>query len=293
VPAHFATLANPPTPVSGSITGSETASERRIRRSEASAEPVSPKIARLRAMLRRVAAGQNRCMARTDGLVKTRDRDPSRVAARKIGKGTVDAMIRDGGRFQGLDGNIYTIPLEEAMPMLGSPIATDPGQGILEEIARSRGHIAFLERKLIEMDEAELVMTTDTIEEERSGGPGGGYSLKRKENRQAISPWWALYERERRHFASVCAAAVRAGVEERRIRIAERQQDVLEAAFVAAIADLGLDPHDSRVRKVLGARLQQAIESGTSPSQPQVAVPAERVIEAEPVINSRPRPVDF
>jgi hypothetical protein len=139
VPAQTATLATPPTPVSGWITGSETPSERRIRRFGASAEPVTPKIARLRAMLRRVAA-----------------------------------------------------------------------------------------------------------------------------------------------------------VEERRIRIAERQQDVLEAAFVAAIADLGLDPHDSRVRKVLGARLQQAIEGGTSPVAP-VSVPAERVVEAEPVVlkPSGPKPVDF
>jgi hypothetical protein len=69
---------------------------------------------------------------------------------------------------------------------------------------------------------------------------------------------------------------------------------VLEAAFVAAIADLGLDPHDSRVRKVLGARLQQAIEGGTSPVAP-VSVPAERVVEAEPVVlkPSGPKPVDF
>ena len=238
------------------------------------------------------SAAQNDHMPRGDGLVKTRDRDPSRIAARKVGKGTVDAMIRDGGRFQGLDGNIYTIPLEEAMPMLGSPIATDPGQGILEEIARSRGHIAFLEQKLIALDEAELVETTDVIEESRSGGPGGSYELRRREQRAAISPWWALYERERKHFASVCAAAVRAGVEERRIRIAERQQDVLEAAFLAAIADLGLDPHDSRVRKALGVRLQAAIEGGQV-ATPPVVVSAQR--EMEPVIArpSGPKPVDF
>jgi hypothetical protein len=292
VPAAFATLATPPPPVSGLITRSETPSERRIRRFGASAEPVGPKIARLRAICGVVAAGQNDHMPWHPGLVKTKDRDPSRLAARKIGKGTVDAMIRDGGRFQGLDGNIYTIPLEEAMPMMGTPVATDPGQGILDEIARSAGHIRWLEQKLIALDEAEVVQTEYHVSEERSGGPGGGYELRRRELRPEISPWWALYERERKHFASVCAGAVRAGVEERRIRIAERQQDVLEAAFVAAIADLGLDPHDSRVRKVLGARLQQAIEGGTSPVAP-VSVPAERVAEPVPVKPSGPKPVDF
>jgi hypothetical protein len=235
VPAAFATLATPPPPVSGLITRSETPSERRIRRFGASAEPVGPKIARLRAICGVVAAA-----------------------------------------------------------MMGTPVETDPGQGILDEIARSAGHIRWLEQKLIALDEAEVVQTEYHVSEERSGGPGGGYELRRRELRPEISPWWALYERERKHFASVCAGAVRAGVEERRIRIAERQQDVLEAAFVAAIADLGLDPHDSRVRKVLGARLQQAIEGGTSPVAP-VSVPAERVVEAEPVVlkPSGPKPVDF
>jgi hypothetical protein len=184
---------------------------------------------------------------------------------------------------------------EEIMPALDRPIPTDPGVAIMNEIARSVGYIAYLERKVVELGEAELVTTEDSIEEERSGGPGGSYQLRRKESRQAVSPWWLLLERERKHLATVSSAAVRAGVEERRIRIAERQQDVLEAAFVAAIADLGLDPHDSRVRKVLGARLQQAIEGGNSPSQPKVAVPAERVIDVEPVPvkPSGPKPVDF
>jgi hypothetical protein len=226
-------------------------------------------------------------------LSPRRQRDPARIAACKVGNGAFDELLAYDGRFKGADGQYHVIEPEEIMPALGNPITADPGQAILDEIARSNGHIKFLESKLIAMDEAELVMTTDTIEESRSGGPGGSYELKRREHRQAISPWWALYERERRHFASVCAAAVRAGVEERRIRIAERQQDVLEAAFIAAIGDLGLDPHDTRIRKVLGARLQQAIE-GNSPPPPPVVVNAER--DPMPVPTSAPggpKPVDF
>lgn len=231
-------------------------------------------------------------------LMKTRGRNRRVLAETKVGEGPIDKMIADGGTFCVPGGAHVTFDLEELVPLLGQPIPVDPGQAVLEEIARSAGHVKWLESKLISMDEAELVRQDHYIDEERSGGPGGGYSLRRRETRPEVSPWWSLYERERKHFATVCAAAVRAGIEERKIRIAERQADMLEAAFIAAVTELGLDPHSSRVRQVIGKQLKLAIEGEIATPMDTILTASER--EAVPIeVRQQPptspdiKPVDF
>lgn len=143
---------------------------------------------------------------------------------------------------------------------LGAPRDVDPGVALLEEVQRSAGHVAWLEEKVRGLEESELVWgQVMAAHERRTGGPGGNYDLDREENRATINAWWELYERERRHLAAVASAALRAGVEERRVRLAERGYDVIEAALVSIIADLGHDPHDARVREIVGRRLRESI----------------------------------
>lgn len=47
----------------------------------------------------------------------------------------------------------------------------------------------------------------------------------------APSLWYELYARERDHLVKVCAAAIRAGVETRKVELAEKQGDLLAAAL--------------------------------------------------------------
>lgn len=168
----------------------------------------------------------------------------------------------------------------------------------MEELARSRGYIRDLEEHVNSLQEQELVWgKVSQVDETRTGGQGGDYNLVREEIRNEINAWWVMLERERKHYATVASQAVRAGLEERRVRLAERSVDVLEAAVVAALQDAGFDPHDSGIRQALGIRLQQAIESGqvidgalggaVRESDP-VVVSAERVGGETPL-----RPVDF
>jgi len=113
------------------------------------------------------------------------------------------------------------------------------------------------------MEEQDLVWgKVSEITETRTGGQGGDYNLVREEIRNEINAWWVMLERERKHYATVASQAVRAGLEDRRLKLAERGVDMLEAAFLAALGDVGLDPGDSAIRAAIGARLQQAIESG-------------------------------
>jgi len=171
----------------------------------------------------------------------------------------------------------------------------------MEEIARSAGYVRYLEEQVRLLTKEELVWQEALqLEEERTGGQGGNYTLERTEQRAQVNVWWELLERERRHLAQVATAAVRSGLEERRVRLAEKGVDQLEEAFVRAITALGLDPHDTRVRTAIGRELQRAIEGGAmsdeASGQP-VRVAAERatspiVVEGQ-VDSPMPAPVKF
>lgn len=183
------------------------------------------------------------------------------------------------------------------MPDMGPAQSVDPGAAIMEEIARSAAYVKYLEGKVRALTEEELVWS-DSLElnESRTGGQGGDYGLERTERRAQSNVWWDLLERERKHLATVANAAVRSGLEERRVRIAEKGIDALEEAFVRAIVALGFDPHDSRVRQAIGRELQIAIEGGAMGEGP-VRVPAERasaprVVEGE-AGQPLPAPVEF
>jgi hypothetical protein len=148
----------------------------------------------------------------------------------------------------------------KATMFLGEPRDIDPGVALLEEIHRSAGHVQWLEEKVRGLEESELVWgKVVAVKENRVGGQGGNYTLKRTENRATINTWWDLYAKERDHLSRVCLAALKAGIEERRVRIAERGVDALEIALGAALKDLGLNPDDPKVRAVMGNRLREVV----------------------------------
>lgn len=178
------------------------------------------------------------------------------------------------------------------MAVFGPPAeAADPAEMIMTELQRSAGHVRDLENIIRQFEQTDLI-ETDTIqidEEKNGGGENGDYTLTRTEKRRQISLIWNLYERERKHLSSVASAAVKAGLELRRVRIAEAQLDRMQAAILLAMSDLGIDTGDSRVRTAIGTRLQE-LQSGGELTPEPIPVVAERATATK---TPPPPPADF
>lgn len=195
------------------------------------------------------------------------------------------------------------------MDILSKPRHVDSGVLMIEEIERTAGVIAWLEEKIASLDEeggvngdggregfiGEVQVVTH---EDGMGAQGNSVSLTKTETRREVSHWWRMLEEERKHLIVATTAALRTGLEERRVRLAERGVDALEAAMAMALMDLGLDPHNERVRAVVGNRLRQALENGDgnragflAPAQASDLARAQvRVIDAK---SSEVHSVDF
>ncbi len=122
---------------------------------------------------------------------------------------------------------------EAAVAAYGLRRDIDPNTALLEEVQWSAGHVAWLRARVQEIDPKAL---TVGVAEQRIDPAGGKSVLIRTEP----NIWLELYDRERRHLLAVCTAALRAGIEDRAVRLAERQGELVAQVVRAILGDLDL-----------------------------------------------------
>lgn len=139
---------------------------------------------------------------------------------------------------------------EAAVITLGLPRDVSPTEALLEEVRWTAGHVEWLRGRVAELHpEPTHVATTLDGEDAGFETPSGRGSLVWGTTKVKVggddagttqeakpSVWYELYTRERAHLVKVSEAAIRAGVEERRVRLAE-QQGALVAGVITRVLD--------------------------------------------------------
>lgn len=138
----------------------------------------------------------------------------------------------------------------------------DPAEIILREIRWSSAHVLFLREK-VQAESPEALVWNKTEEVEHQGGEWPGTDVK---SAAAPSMWIKLYDAERDRLFSQLSLAAKIGLEERQIRIAERQAEMMFKALNAALDQLGLtDAQIARVPHIMPQIIRgMAVESGAS-----------------------------
>lgn len=166
-----------------------------------------------------------------------------------------------------------TVAMGRAMVTLGvKDRDVDPAKALLEEISWTYAHVQWLRVKVQELGEVtKLTRGTDdkttwtkdgdeyfTEGSDESGNPGahalvwgqteyrdktGGDDAGQTVVEQAgINIWYQLYLKEREHLARVSSLALKAGIEERKIKLAESQGELVAAVLQRILAALNLSP---------------------------------------------------
>jgi hypothetical protein len=95
----------------------------------------------------------------------------------------------------------------------------DPHGALLEELRRTAGVVQWLDGLVGGLDSADVVWG---LTREKHGGEDRGTTREAGTN-----VWVKLWQQERSHYTTVAAACVKAGIEERRILLAEDQGRLL------------------------------------------------------------------
>lgn len=129
--------------------------------------------------------------------------------------------------------------MERAMVTLGSRVGdVDPARALLDEIAWTHAHVQWLRVKVQELSPKDLAW--GVTQTDNGIGPQGPVDMTVE--KAAPNVWYSMYLTEREHLVKVSAAALRAGIEERRIKIAEDQGNMVAAVLQRILAALNLSP---------------------------------------------------
>lgn len=149
---------------------------------------------------------------------------------------------------------------------LGLSVDVSPTEALLDEVRWTAGHVQWLRAKVAELgplaEDAEAAVADELRYRARDPLVWGLTKSTTGEHgadtyAAAPSIWYVLYTKERDHLVVVCAAALRAGVEERRVRLAESQGELVAQVIRAILADLGLtDAQQALVGEVVPRHLR-------------------------------------
>lgn len=145
--------------------------------------------------------------------------------------------------------------MARAVTTLGLPVDIDPGKALLDEIAVTYGHVQWLRGKVQELSADELVW--GRTQTDQGVGPQGPVDTTTEKSGPNV--WYQMYLTEREHLVKVTTAALRAGIEERRIKIAEDQGDLVAAVLKRILAALNLTPEQASLVPVIVPRELRAL----------------------------------
>jgi hypothetical protein len=132
---------------------------------------------------------------------------------------------------------IQAAQAEQAVITYGLSREIDPRDALLEEVYRAAGVVDFL-RDQVQMLTADQVVWGKVEEVEKTAGEFPGVDVIHK---AAVNVWVELYAQERRHLVNVCKTAIQAGIEERKVRLAEQQGALLAGVIKNILGDLDLN----------------------------------------------------
>lgn len=154
----------------------------------------------------------------------------------------------------------------KAVATLGLPLDITPTDALLEEVRWTAGHVHWLRAKVQDLGELNTGDTTghSLVWGETKSVTKGAGQWPGTDTTQSAGPsvWYQLYAKEREHLIAVASAALRAGVEERRVRLAEQQGDLVATVIRRILDSLNLTPTQLELVPVVVPRELRLIAGG-------------------------------
>lgn len=153
------------------------------------------------------------------------------------------------------------------MTTYGQRLDTTPLDALLAEVQWTAGHVAWLRQRVQDIESGELGTRYDEdplvwgVTKRKEGGDDRGVTEE-----AAPSIWLRLYQQERAHLVRVCAEAVKAGLDERLVRLAENRGQMVAQVIRAILGDLNLTAEQSaRVPEIVPRRLRELTSAALPP----------------------------
>lgn len=140
---------------------------------------------------------------------------------------------------------------EQGVEAFGLPVNIEPQDALLEELRRTAGIIAFYEQQIRETKHDDLTGPIGTAGTDVESGLA-------HHPRSAPNIWITLHREERVHYVKVAKTCIDAGIEERRVQIAEREGAVLAMVIRGILGEMKISLSDPTNRDIIRNWLTKA-----------------------------------
>ncbi len=147
-----------------------------------------------------------------------------------------------------------------AVATYGLPVDIDPGTALLEEVSRTAGHVRWLHDVVAELDPTALTWGDKQTSHQEGRGPEGLVDITTEVQAAGVNIWLELYLKERGHLRKVCTDALKAGIAERQVQLAEQAGERAGQWLRASLEVLGLSDVDMRKVMAAGVRHLHLLE---------------------------------
>lgn len=149
---------------------------------------------------------------------------------------------------------------EKAVATFGLRVDITPADALLELVQCTAGHVAWLRERVQELAPEALVWGP-ALEREKTGGEDWGST---REDKAGVNTWLVLYHQQCRLLLDASTAALKAGIDERRIKIAEQTGELLAQVIRNVLSDLTLTPDQQALVSVVVPRHLRAVAGGAA-----------------------------
>jgi hypothetical protein len=192
--------------------------------------------------------------------------DPEKVGKRCVCRARKNQRVcgfHGGTTRQAKAGALRRATEEKARNLVntyGRKIETTAVEALLDEVQWTAGHVAWLRERVQEIEDGPVGDGTENPlvwgrTKRKTGGEDRGETYEAGAN-----AWLKLYQQERTHLVKVSESAIRAGIEERRVKLAESQGEQVAQAIRGILDDLNLTPEQiARVPDIVPKHLRALI----------------------------------
>lgn len=140
-------------------------------------------------------------------------------------------------------GGAIALARQEAVVM-GRPLAMEPHEALLECIRIAAGEVAYASERIAALEETDAVgpvITTRPLKHEK--GAESRTERVHEEGEPRLHIWIVVRQRAMDRLVNYSKIALNAGVEERRVRLAEQQGALIAGAIRRILESLGVANH--------------------------------------------------
>lgn len=170
--------------------------------------------------------------------------------------------------------NLDMAAARRTLATYGAQIDIEPMDAMMWLLRATAGHVAWLGALVAELEHQPssrpAVLGDEDDREEDGGKTSSGRSGLKQYNREKgllwekPSVWIELYGEERDRLARVAKDCLAHGIDERRVRVAEVQAQLLARAMLSFANLVGLDPAEERVRAAMRQSLTVVAGEGAA-----------------------------